>query len=332
MAKNSGQKLKLLYIVKILLEESDEQHVVSTKMLIDKLSAYGISAERKSIYDDIAKLQDYGYDIIQSDNRNGGGYYLASREFELAELKFLVDAVQSTRFITQKKSSQLIKKLEQLTSKHDAKALQRQVYVSGRVKTENESIYYSIDSLHKAIQDNKQIVFTYMEWNSKKELVPRKEGQEYRVSPWTLICQDENYYMAAFDESAGIIKHYRVDKMANIRILSEARTGASEYEKMNPAEYTNRTFSMFGGELEDVSLIFPEKLIGVVIDRFGKEIPVRKEDNKLRARVKVVVSPPFFGWLATVGKDVQIVSPENVKEQYITWLEALLKEYKQKEG
>ncbi len=328
MAKNPGQKLKLLYIVKILSEESDEQHVISTKMLIDKLAAYGVSAERKSIYDDIAKLQDCGYDILQSDNRNGGGYYLASRDFELAELKFLVDAVQSTRFITQRKSAELIKKLERLTSKHDAKALQRQVYVSGRIKTENESIYYSIDSLHKAIQENKQISFTYMEWNSKKELVPRKAGQEYIVSPWTLICQDENYYLAAFDSQAVIMKHYRVDKMAHIQILDEIRAGASEYEKMNPAEYTNRTFSMYGGELEDVSLTFPENLIGVVIDRFGKEIPIRMEENKLRARVKVVVSPPFFGWLATVGKEVQIVSPENVKEQYIAWLEALLKEYK----
>lgn len=328
MAKNSGQKMKLLYLVKILSEETDEQHVISTKMLIDKLASYGVPAERKSIYDDIAKLQDYGYDIIQSDNRNGGGYYLASREFELAELKFLVDAVQSTRFITQKKSSELIKKLERLTSKHDAKALQRQVYVSGRIKTENESIYYSIDSLHKAIQENKQISFTYMAWNSKKELVPRKAGQEYKVSPWTLICQDENYYLAAFDSKVGIIKHYRVDKMAHIQILAEEREGASEYEKMNPAEYTNRTFSMYGGELEDVSLTFPEHLIGVVIDRFGKEIPVRIEGNMLRARVKVVVSPPFFGWLATVGKEVQIVSPTHVKEQYIAWLEALLKEYK----
>lgn len=328
MAKNSGQKLKLLYIVKILSEESDEQHVVSTKMLIEKLAAYGIAAERKSIYDDIARLQEFGYDIIQSDNRNGGGYYLASREFELAELKFLVDAVQSTRFITQKKSAQLIKKLECLTSKHDAKNLQRHVYVAGRVKTDNESIYYSIDSLHKAIQDNKQISFTYMEWNGRKELVPRKGGLKYVVSPWTLICQEENYYLAAFDENAQIMKHFRVDKMADIQILSEKRVGAAEYVKWSPAEYTNRTFGMYGGDLEDVSLTFPENLIGVVIDRFGKEIPVRTEGNKLKARVKVVVSPPFFGWLATVGKDVQIVSPNQVKEKYISWLETLIKEYK----
>jgi predicted DNA-binding transcriptional regulator YafY len=167
-----------------------------------------------------------------------------------------------------------------------------------------------------------------MEWNSKKELVPRKGGLEYIVSPWTLICREENYYLAAFDEEAQIIKHYRVDKMANIRILSEMRAGAAEYDKINPAEYTNSTFSMYGGELEDVSITFPTNLIGVVIDRFGKEIPVRPQEDKLKARVKVVVSPPFFGWLASVGKDIQIVSPVHVKEQYVTWLETLLKEYK----
>ncbi len=328
MAKNSGQKLKLLYIVKILSEESDENHVISTKALIEKLAVYGVSAERKSIYDDIARLQEFGYDILQSDNRSGGGYYMASRDFELPELKFLVDAVQSTRFITQKKSTELIKKLECLASRYDAKRLQRQVYVADRIKTDNESIYYTIDSLHRAIQDNKKISFFYMEWNRKKELVPRKNGAEYVVSPWTLICKEENYYLAAFDEEAQIMKHYRVDKMERITILDIPRVGAKQYEKWNPAEYVNKTFGMYGGVTEDVSLLLPERLIGVVIDRFGKEIPVRQEGDKLRVRVKVVVSPAFFGWLATVGREVRIVSPEHVRKEYCDWLEALLKEYK----
>ncbi len=327
MAKNSGQKLKLLYIIKILSEDSDESHVISTKALIEKLALYGVSAERKSIYDDIARLQDFGYDILQTDNRNGGGYYMASRQFELAELKFLVDAVQSTRFITQKKSAELIKKLECLTSKHDAKKLQRQVYVAGRVKTDNESIYYTIDALHRAIQENKQIAFSYMEWNSRKELVPRKNGKDYVVSPWTLICKDENYYLAAFDEEAQLMKHYRVDKMAHISVLEKDRAGAKQYEKWNPAEYVNKTFGMYGGTTEDVALVFPEHLIGVVLDRFGKDIPVRRENDKIRARVKVVVSPPFFGWLASVGKEIRIVSPQWVRTDYKNWLEALLKEY-----
>lgn len=329
MAKNSGQKLKLLYIIKILTEESDEKHIISTKELIEKLSLYGILAERKSIYDDIAKLQDFGYDIIQSvENRNGAGYYMASRDFELAELKFLVDAVQATRFITQKKSAELIRKLERLTSRHDAKQLQRQVYVSGRIKADNESIYYLIDALHKAIQENKQISFLYLEWNDKKQLVPRKNGAEYIVSPWMLISNEENYYLVAYDEVAGIIKHYRVDKMSGIKVLTENRVGEMQYKKWKPTEYTSQTFGMFGGRTEDVSLVFPTNLIGVVIDRFGKDISIRPIENKLKARVKVAVSPPFFGWLAGVGKEIQIQSPETVRKEYTEWLEALLKEYK----
>ncbi len=327
MAKNSGQKLKLLYIAKILTEETDEDHPISTKGLIEKLALYGITAERKSIYDDIARLQEFDYDIIQVDNRNGGGYYLGAREFELAELKFLVDAVQSSRFITQKQSRELIKKLEKLAGKYDAKKLQRQVYVAGRVKTENDKIYYSIDALHKAIQENKQISFLYMEWNGKKELMPRKDGQRYEVSPWTLIWKDENYYLAAYDENAGIIKHYRVDKIADVQILEKIRAGSKEYEALDLAEYANKTFGMYGGETEDVTLTFPEKLVGVVIDRFGKDISMRSVDGLMKARVKVVVSSQFFGWLSAVGKEIKILSPVNVRESYIEWLKDLIKEY-----
>ncbi len=327
MAKNSGQKLKLLYIVKILTEESDEKHPVSTKTLIEKLGTYGVSAERKSIYDDIARLQDFGYDIIQMDNRNGGGYYLASREFELAELKFLVDAVQSCRFITQKKSRELIKKLENMSGKYDAKHLRRQVYVAGRVKTENESIYYSIDALHRAMQENKQISFLYMEWNGRKEMVPRKSGERYEVSPWTLIWKDENYYLVAYDEAVGILKHYRVDKIADVRIHEKSRNGREVFESMDLAAYANTTFGMYGGDIKDVILCFPERLVGVVIDRFGKDISIRKDNELWRARVKVVVSSQFFGWISAVGKGIQIVAPQDVRGQYINWLKDLLKEY-----
>lgn len=330
MAKNAGQKLKLLYIVKILSEETDESHCISTKDLISKLESYGVAAERKSIYDDIAKLQDFGYDILQNDNRTGGGYYLASREFELAQLKLLVDAVQSSRFITQKKSAELIHKLEYLASKHDAKQLQRQVYVAGRVKTENESIYYHIDALHRAIQENKQISFYYLEWNGKKKLVARKNGEKYRVSPWTLLWKDENYYLAAYDEAADMIKHYRVDKIDDVEVLPDSRVGQKQYEKLDLAEYMNKTFGMYGGDTLDVVLTFPEKLVGVVIDRFGKDVNIRPVENGLRARVKVVVSPPFFGWLSTVGKEIKIVSPQNVKKQYTKWLQNLLSEYQDK--
>lgn len=320
MPKSSGQKLKLLYIAKILEENTDESHVMSTAELIGHLEAYGIHSERKSIYDDIEKLCDFGYDIIQVQSRLGGGYYMASREFELPELKLLVDAVQASRFITTRKSRELISKLELKAGKHDAGKLQRQVYVAGRIKTENESIYYNIDNIHRAIQENKQISFSYLDWNLKKELVPREEGLR-KVSPWVLIWREENYYLAAYDSKDGIIKHYRVDKMGQVTVTAEARESVKQFEQSDVASYANRTFGMFGGEEEIVSLIFPNRFIGVVLDRFGKDADIRPlEDGSFRIRTKVIVSGQFFGWLAGIGKEAKIAAPEPVKESYRQWL------------
>lgn len=325
MAKSPNQKLKLLYIIDMLERETDEEHIVSTQDIINMLEANDISAERKSIYDDIYQLTNYGYDIIQVKSRINGGYYLGSRDFELAELKLLVDAVQSSRFITRKKSRELIRKLERLTSKHEASQLQRQVYVSESAKTENESIYYNVDSIHKGIHDDVQISFTYLEWSISKELVPKKEGKKYIVSPWALLWQDENYYLVAYDAEAGLMKHYRVDKMGKVILTSDKRFGQEVFAKMNLAEYVNQTFCMFGGDLTNVTLQFPEKLIGVVIDRFGKDIIVRKKDDgNFTVSVKAAVSGQFFGWLAGIGKDAKIVSPDEVKQQYKDWLKEIL--------
>lgn len=325
MPKSPGQKLKLLYIIEMLQENTDENHPMSTAEIIERLEANGIHSERKSIYDDIAKLCDFGYDIIQVQSRLGGGYYMASREFELAELKLLVDAVQSSRFITTKKSRDLIKKLEKKAGKHDAGKLQRQVFVAGRIKTENESIYYNIDNIHRAIQENKQISFTYMDWNLKKQLVTRKNGDK-QVSPWALIWREENYYLAAFDAEDEIIKHYRVDKMGRVEVQeNKQREGVEQFSHVDLAAYTNQTFGMFGGQEEIVTLQFPEYLIGVVLDRFGKEADVRAmEDNTFRVRSKVAVSGQFFGWLAGIGKEAKIIAPQTVAEEYRDWLRAIL--------
>lgn len=324
MAKREGQKLKLLYIIRMLEENTDEQHAMSTAEIIERLAANGIHSERKSIYDDINKLIDFGYDIIQVKSRLGGGYYLASREFELAELKLLVDAVQSSRFITSRKSRELIKKLEKLAGRHDAGKLQRQVYVAGRIKTENESIYYNIDTIHRAIQENRKISFTYLEWNLKKELVPREKGNK-TVSPWALIWREENYYLAAFDSEDRIIKHYRVDKMGRVSLEGQAREGVEQFSKVDIAAYTNRTFGMYAGEEEIITLQLPNRLIGVVLDRFGKEADVRPvEDGEFRIRARVAVSGQFFGWLAGIGREAVIVSPPSVSEKYQAWLREIL--------
>lgn len=325
MAKSAGQKLKLLYIIKLLTENTDENHPASTTDIIAYLDANGIHSERKSIYDDIEKLCDFGYDIVQVRSRLGGGYYMASREFELAELKLLVDAVQSSRFITSRKSRSLIKKLELLAGKQDAGKLQRQVYVAGRIKTENESIYYNIDNIHRAIQENRQISFQYLDWNLNKELVPRVGGKR-KVSPWALIWREENYYLAAYDSVDGIMKHYRVDKMGHVDVLKDEREGLEQFEMVDPAVYTNLTFGMFSGDEETVTLQFPNRLIGVVLDRFGREADIRPmTDRVFRIRVKVAVSGQFFGWLAGIGREAVIVSPAAVKEQYQGWLTDIVK-------
>lgn len=323
MAKAPGQKLKLLYIIRFLSENTDESHPASTADIIAYLEANGIHSERKSIYDDMEKLVEFGYDIVQIHSRLGGGYYMAGREFELAELKLLVDAVQSSRFITIRKSRSLIKKLEQMAGKYDAGKLQRQVYVAGRIKTENESVYYSIDSIHRAIQENRQIAFLYLDWNLKKELVPRPRGEK-KVSPWALIWQDEYYYLAAFDGADKVMKHYRVDKMGQVEVLEDKREGLEQFSKVDLAAYTNQIFGMYGGEEETVTLQFPNHLIGVVLDRFGKSADIRPlEEERFRIRAKVTVSGQFFGWLAGIGKEAVITAPSSVKEQYRQWLKEI---------
>lgn len=331
MPKSSNQKLKLLYIIKILSEQTDENHCMPTQKLINKLAEYDISAERKSIYSDISQLTHFGYDIIYNKAKNGGGYYLAEREFELPELKLLVDAVQSSRFITIKKSRELINKLERFAGKYEATQLQRQVYVAGRIKTENESIYYNVDCIHRALQTNYQIGFQYLDWTLEKVLRPRRNGLIYKVSPWALTWQDENYYLIAYDKAEDKIKHYRVDKMGSIEILSGVlREGGQSFNQFEIAKYTNRMFGMFGGDEEIVTLQMPNRMVGIILDRFGKDIDIRnRNDNYFTVRVKVVISEPFFGWITGLGADVKIISPSIVINGYNEYLKNILDRYNQ---
>ena len=333
MAKSAKQKQKLLYLLKILTEQSDEEHCLGAQALIDALAVYDIKAERKSIYDDIAQLIDFGCDIVLDKSKTGGGYYLAGRDFELAELKLLVETVQASRFLTVNKSRELISKIEKLASKAEAGQLQRQVYVANRIKTANESIYYVVDDIHRAIQNNRQISFQYLEWNLNRELVPRRDGRPYQVSPWALTCKDENYYLIAHDSEEDKIKHFRVDKMAKIRVLEETkREGAALFERFDIADYANKTFGMYGGQEETVTLLFENHLIGVVMDRFGKEAAVRiRDEAHFSVRVRVAVSGQFFGWLTGLGEGAVIAAPAAVQEAYRMHLEKTLAQYAQKE-
>lgn len=329
MAKSEKQKQKLLYLMQYLMEKTDENHAATTADLISYLDQNGIRAERKSIYSDMDVLADFGLDIVKKTERPGG-YYLASRQFELAELKLLVDAVQSSKFITTKKSRELIAKLESLCSKNEAKQLHRQVVVTNRIKTPNESIYYNVDLIYNAISENVKVRFQYFDWSVTKEMQLRKDGAFYEVSPWSLTWDDENYYLIAYDGESGKIKHYRVDKMLRIEPSVDKREGKEVFEHFDIAGYAKKTFGMFAGEEENVTLLCDKRLTGVMIDRFGKEVSLRmKGEEQILARVNVAVSRQFFGWVTGLGEGVQIESPERVKAQYEAYLASILKKYQE---
>lgn len=327
MPKSENQKQKLLQIAKYLMENTDENHAVSTPQLIAYLNSIGIKAERKSIYNDIDTLNDFGMDIIRSDEHRGG-YMLASRQFELAEVKLLVDLVQSSKFITEKKSRQLIRKLETLVSKYDAKAMGRQVEIVGRSKTHNENIYYNVDMIHTAISQNVKIRFKYFDWDINKKMQLRHDGAYYEVSPWKLTWDDENYYLIAFDEKANFIKHYRVDKMQNVTVTENPREGKKVFDEMDMVEYDKKTFGMFAGKEKTVRLLCHRSMIGVMVDKFGTAVSIRPEgDDQFMIRIDVAVSPQFFGWLAGLGDRVQIATPEDVREEYKSYLANILSRY-----
>ena len=323
MPKSANQKLKLLYLCKILMENSDENHKLSMEQLLAALARYDIHAERKSIYSDIAALQDFGLDVML-ERGSDGGYYIASRPFELPELKLLVDAIQCSRFITEKKSNELIKKIESLASLPQAHALQRQVYVADRVKTINEGIYYNIDTLHNAISSGVQITFQYFEWaldfsasnHIRKRY--RKDGALYQVSPWALTWDDENYYLIAHDPLTDAIRHYRVDKMEHISLIDQKREGQRLFrDRFNPADYTRKVFGMFSGDEKTVRLICENRFIGVIRDRFGADLMVQKiDDTHFAVNVTVAVSPQFFSWIFGLSGAVQIIEPAEVKEAF----------------
>lgn len=316
MSRSAGQKLKLLYLMDYLLQSSDAEHPVTVKQMIDHLAAQGVSAERKSIYDDIEALRLYGLDIEQANRGKLFGYYVASRRFELPELKLLVDSVQSSKFITQRKTNALIRKIETLASRYDAQRLQRQVYVANRVKTMNESIYYNVDAIHAGISEDRKIRFRYFEYTVTKERRYRRSGAYYVVSPYALMWDDENYYLVAYDGGTQSIRHYRVDKMTNIAATDEPRDGADAYREQDMALYSRKVFGMFSGTEQRVTLRFANRLVGAVLDRLGQDVSIVPDgDEQFTVSADVAVSPQFFAWVCGFGGEARIVAPQSVAEQ-----------------
>ncbi|MDO5331943.1 MAG: WYL domain-containing protein [Bacillota bacterium] len=313
MSKGTKQKYKLWYLIKIMEELTDDEHSLTMSEILTELEKYGITAERKSIYDDFEAMRDLGFDVVGDDSGRYYSYFLGSRDFELPELKLLVDVIGSSKFITEKKSKTLIKKLESFTSVYNAKKLDRQVTVSNRVKTMNESIYFNVDIIHTAIAENCQVRFKYFSINAKKEIEYRRDGEFYYVSPWALLWNEENYYLVAYDEEDEKIKHFRVDKMNKMCLVDADREGAKVFSKFNVAEYAKKTFGMYSGEMVNVKMEFDNDIAGVVIDRFGKDVRIIKNDKKkFVVSEEVQVSSLFYAWMFGLGDKAKILGPQSV--------------------
>jgi predicted DNA-binding transcriptional regulator YafY len=312
-----------------MTEKTDDEHVLTMPEIQAYLEEYGVTADRKSLYDDLEALRVLGIDVIGEKKGRYYAYHVGKKQFELAELKLLVDAIQSSKFITERKSNELIKKITGLASDYEATKLKRQVVVQGRIKTMNESIYYVIDDIHNAISNNRSIRFEYMRWNLKKKMERRKD-KPYEASPWALMWDAENYYMVAFDAQEGKIKHYRVDKMRNIELLDEERKGQEHFENIDMAAYARMNFGMFGGESVMVKLQFQNDMVGVLLDRFGKGIPINPTDKEgwSETHVEVALSDQFLGWIFSLGTKVKILEPEEVVERYTRELVAMSQMYK----
>lgn len=320
------QRMRVLYVLKILTEETDEEHSVTMPKLLDRLNDYGIFAARKAIYDDINALKDFGYDI-QVGKGSGASYSLISRDFELPELTLLADAVSSSKFITQKKSTELIHKLEKLSSKYEAAGIDRQVFVADRVKAANEKIYINIDVIHRAIAQKKKISFRYFDYDVNMKKVFR-EGDRI-CSPYSLTWSDEHYYLVAhYEKYPDNYTNFRVDRMEKVEMLDE-RAKKPE-SKLNLSKYLNSTFSMFSGKSEQVTLRFENSLMNPVIDRFGFDINPVPEDNDhftVKVAVKTEYPMPFFAWLFQFGTRASIIAPAELKENYANALSDVLKNH-----
>lgn len=326
MALTNNHKMALLIMLKELLQKTDEDHTLNAAELIRILEKYGYNADRRTIYSNVEILSDFGIDVQKK--ADAPGYFIASREFELPELKLLVDAVQASKFITEKKSEELIGKLMKLTNEQKASELNRSVYIRNRMKSGNEKVYYNVDDLHNAMNLDRQIAFQYGEWNTAKRLVAKRGGKIYRVSPWSLTWNDENYYLIAYDEIDSRIKHFRVDKMIRIELKEERRSGREQFRDFDLAAFAKKTFGMYGGADADVTLRCEKQLAGVLIDRFGKDIMIVPDGkNHIRTHMPVSVSPQFFGWVTGLGNGIEIVSPEHVRQEYREFLQDVLKVY-----
>ena len=321
------KKYKCLYLMKIFLEETDEDHVLTISQLSDQLQKYGFDpVSPKTLYEDIEELRRFGVNVEYDHEGRSYFYRVLNRDFHLAELKLLVDSVQASKFITESKSAELIKKLEKLASRHQGQELQRQVLITGRVKSMNESIYYNVDAINNAINLNSQITFQYFQYDREKNQVLRHDGALYIVSPWALVLDNENYYLVAYDEKAAKIKHYRVDKMLKIQQNGMPRKGHDDFNRESYARKS--VFGMYGGKLTPVTLEAGNDMAGILIDRFGKDIVmIPIDDEHFETRVDVALSLQFYGWLIGLGPGIRLTGPTPAVKELKAHIRRLSEQY-----
>lgn len=326
MSRRPNQKLKLLYLMRIFNECTDERHAMTVAELSEALAAYEISAERKSLYDDMELLRVFGLDIRTVRDRSVR-YYLGSRTFETAELKLLVDAVQSSGFITQRQSDSLIRKLEKMLSKYDASALRRHLLITDRLKTENEDVFSNVDMIHRAIAENRRIRFRYYSWSADKRRVFRRNGAFYVISPFALVRDGENYFLVGYDASAEAIKHFRVDKMLEVSIDKEKREGAEAFERFDLKGHSKQLFGMYVGDMSAVGFECDKGLADAIIDRFGTDVMMSNRGESFSFTARVVLSPGFYSWVLGFGGRMKIVYPEHVANKVAELARDILQNY-----
>ena len=329
MPRSSNQKLKLMVLADIFRFETNEDHPVTLSEIIEKLGNQGIESERKSLYSDIEALTLYGMDIIKTGASRNTAYYLAGGDFEIHELKLLADAVACSRFITEKKSKELIGKIGTLANRYDAGELKRNIIVSDRVKNGNEQIYYNVDAIEEAIRRKKKIRFLYFDYDRKKTKKYHNDKAYSEVSPYALCWREENYYLVGYYDKYGCVSNFRVDKIEGVEIIEDEKR-VEQPDGFNLSEYTKKRFGMFSGDDRRVTLKVHNSLSGVIFDRFGKNNTTVTilDDDYFEINQPVTVSPIFFGWVMQFGDKMEITEPEDVRSEFKKHLKGIAKLYK----
>lgn len=327
---SDSKKLTLIYLQQLFLEKTDKTHFIRMPEILDYLAEKEVFVDRRTIYTDLKLLNYTGFEIVGVQEKGGYKYHHPSRLFDTNEVKFLIDSVAASKFLTEKKSKELINKIKTLGSDFDSEALNRSVLLGKRIKSMNDKVLKNLDIIYTALSNNSQITFQYMRWNAQKKLEFLREGKLFAASPFAVSLNDDNYYLIAFDSRTGSLRHYRIDKMKNIQLTFEPREGKDIFKSFDIVDYTQKTFGMFGGNEETVSLEVPNHLAGVFIDRFGEAANIRKNfenPDTFLVRISVNISPQFFAWVFGLGKEVKIISPESVKNEFAATAKEILSNY-----